>query len=155
MWRTIVFCGALATMAWSLASTSGKDNENQDQPAADDSYVKVSVDVEIRGTLQKQADPLQISARQRVYEIYHEDVELPYSAPRAWQLDFAQGEELKNVAARLIGRKVVLSGKCELRMLLHRPRPAIGSGFGPPPPPNDPTWALQPLVTVTDISAAE
>lgn len=155
MWRTLIFFGALATMAWALGSTSGEDNENQDQPAADDSYVKVSVDVEIRGTLQKQADPLQISARQRVYEVYHEDVELPYSAPRPWQLDFAANDELENAAARLIGRKVVLNGKCELRMLVHRSRPMGSSGFGPPPPPNDPTWALQPRVIVTDISAAE
>lgn len=154
MWRTFFLCGALATVALSLVTSRGEDKENVNQPVADDSYVKIRVDVEIRGTLRNDANALQVSARQRVYQVDHEDVELPYSAPRAWQLDFVE-DELKNTAAHLVGQKVVLNGNCELRMLIHPPRPMGSSGFGPPPPHNDPSWALQPIVTVTGIRAVE
>lgn len=154
MWRTLIFAAAAAMMSLSLVATGGEEENNANLAAADDSYVKIAVDVEIRGTLRGDDDELQVSARQRVYQVDRENVELPYSAPRAWQLEFAR-DELKNAAARLVGQKVVLQGKCELRMLLHPPRPMGSSGFGPPPPPNDPSWALQPVVTVAGIRAAE
>lgn len=134
MWRTFLFAGAAAMMSLSLVATGGEEEKNANLAATDDSYVKIAVDVEIRGTLRRKDDELQVSARQRVYQVDRENVELPYSAPRAWRLEFAR-DELKNAAARLVGQKVVLQGKCELRMLLHPPRPMGSSGFGPRHPP--------------------
>jgi hypothetical protein len=75
-------------------------------------------------------------------------------AATAYTLDFAKARDLRELAKVLAGREVVVTGKSELRMVVHPPPPPGGVGGSGFPTYQAPTWSLQRTVLVTGLRSA-
>jgi hypothetical protein len=135
-------------------TAQGKDTTGPpEQPPPHDSaesYVKIRVEVELRGRLHYAAAGSTITAIWRNYELYHDDKVLPGAASEPWKLDFSRAKQLQATAKSLDGKEVVITGKSELRMEV-RLLPPGGSGFGGRDWPPAPTWSVQRTVLVSGV----
>jgi hypothetical protein len=136
-----------------FGATTVADDE---PPPSKNSYVKVRVEVEIRGTLRHTDHGTTVTARERVFTLYNEAQELPFSGVGTpYTLDFARARDLRELAMVLSGKEVVVTGTSELRMVVQPPRPGGVTGAGSPGPLPVPTWSLQPSVQVTGLRTAK
>ena len=138
------------------AAATKAGNEKAPQPAKD-SYVKVRVEVEVRGTLNHTDKATTVSARTQAFDVFDEAKEVPGAVGASpFTLDFAEAKHLRELAEALAGREVVVTGKSELRMVVLPPRAVEGgtggqSGF---PMYQPPTWSVQRTVLVTGLKSA-
>jgi len=124
-------------------------------PPSKDSYVKVRVEVEVRGVLTYTDKAVTVTARDRVYALYDDARELPDGASAtAYTLDFARAKELRELARAFDGKEVVATGMSELRMVMPPRRAGGETGAGSLGPFPTPTWSLQRTVEVTGLKSA-
>jgi len=124
-----------------------------------DSYVKVRVEVEIRGILVENDKGITATAQDRVYNLFQSNEEnTEWSRPVAYTLDFTRAKELRELAKALNGKEVVVLGMAEVRRYVHAPKVQPGGYSGPNPPAFAvpvPAWYLQQTVVVTSLRSAE
>jgi hypothetical protein len=129
-------------------------------PAVKDGYVKVRVEVEVRGLLKVTDKAAVVFTRYRYFDQRDPAKERPDVAgvpPYEVPLDFARAPDLRDLAKALDGKEVVVTGLSELRHVVPPPPPpggVGGSGFGPPGGFGFyqlPSWHLQPGVLVTGL----
>jgi hypothetical protein len=126
-------------------------------PAVKDGYVKVRVEVEVRGLLKATDKSAAVFTRYRYYDQRDASKEQPLSEgipPYRVDLDFARSPELRELATALDGKEVVVTGLSELRHVVPPPLPPGGySGPGHPfglySP--GPSWHLQQGLLVTGL----
>jgi hypothetical protein len=119
-----------------------------------DSYVKVRVEVELRGVLSHTDKATTVTARYPVFELWNNAKELPDAAATPFSLDFDRAKDLRELAQALNGKEVVVTGMSELRMVAPPHRPGGSTGGGAPGPIPGPTWSLQQTVRVTGLKSA-
>lgn len=126
-------------------------------PAPKTGYVKVRVEVEIRGTLKYTDKAVTVRAPSTTYSL-SDDKKAVASGDWDWPLDFDRAKDLRELAKALDGKEVVVTGLNELRAVIHMPAPGGatgftgGHGFGFPMP--TPTWKLMDTVLVTGLKSA-
>ena len=137
------------------SATTGGDAKAPEPPK--ESYVKVRVEVEVRGVLGQASWDITVSSRFRVYELFNDAKEIREGggegAADVYTLDFARAKGLRELAVALKGKEVVVTGMSELRMV-DRPRRS-GGGSGPGTGPPAPTWSLQRTILVTGLTSAK
>lgn len=130
-------------------------DEKKDVLPSKESYVKVRVEVEIRGVLRETDKGVTVVAHDRVYKLYNdaEEIENP-SRATPYTLDFAAAKDLRELAKVLNGKEVVVAGKSELRAVMPVVPPGghTGGFHGTLP---SPTWSLQRTVLVTGLKSAK
>jgi hypothetical protein len=130
-------------------------------PPVKDGYVKVRVEVEVRGLLKTTDKSAAVFTRYRYYDQRDASKEQPLAEgipPYRVELDFARAPELRELATVLDGKEVVVTGLSELRHVVPPPPPPGGFTGGMPPlggglgfyPPG-PSWHLQPGLLVTGL----
>ena len=151
----------LAATSHRADEKAGKEAPKGGVKATKASYVKVRVEVEIRGTLAVTEKGVTVAAQDRVYNLLHPNEEnADHSAPTTYTLDFARAKDLRELAKVLDGKEVVVSGAAEVRRYVHAPKtgPGGGTGFsGPHPAPFSfpvPAWYLQTTVLVAGLKSA-
>ena len=138
-----------------VAATATPAGDKKDAPPPKDSYVKVRVEVEIRGTLRVTDKGVAIASRNRLYDRFDDSEEITdATSVTVYRLDFARAKELRERAKLLSGKEVVVTGMSELRMVAQKPRPGGFTGGAPLPPFPSPTWSLQRTVLVTGLVPA-
>ena len=145
----------LLSLGVALVVATGTVGDEKDLQPSSDSYVKVRVEVEMRGVLQVTEEVATISARDRLYNRYNDAEEITdETRATVYTLDFARAKNLHELAKVLNGREVVAVGMSELRMVNVEVRPGgfTGGGFHLPFP--SPTWSLQRTVLVTSLTPA-
>ncbi len=86
------------------ADTTAGD-EKAPEPSKD-GYVKVRVEMEVRGVLSYTDKAVTVTARNRVYALYNDSRELPDAASAtAYTLDFARAKDLRALARRSAARR--------------------------------------------------
>jgi hypothetical protein len=124
-----------------------------------DSYVKVRVEVEIRGILVATDKGITVAAQDRVYNLFQSNEEnADWSRPATYTLDFTRVKELRELAKALNGKEVVVLGMAEVRRYVHAPKAQPGGYSGPNSAPFThpvPAWYLQQTVWVTSLKSAE
>jgi hypothetical protein len=131
------------------------DKTPKDAPKpSKDSYVKVRVEVEVRGVLSHTDKTTTVTARYPVFELWNDAKERPDTAATLFSLDFDRAKDLRELAQALNGREVVVSGMSELRMVAPPHRPGGVTGGGSPGPIPGPMWSLQQTVLVTGLKSA-
>jgi hypothetical protein len=141
----------LFSIATSWAVSAGMAAEPNPVSPAKTGYVKVCVEVEVRGDLARTDRTWLVTA-----------VGKPGGAwadPTIFTLDFAAARGLRKSARKLVGREVVVRGRCELvQTAAPNPFPDGGgyTGFGPMPM-GFPTrsWVLLRTIEVTALKSAE
>ena len=136
-----------------VAVTATPAGEKKDPPPSKDSYVKVRVEIEIRGILQVTDKSATVTARYQIFNLFNDAEEIT-DPPRAtvYTLDFARTKELRELAKVLSGKEVVVTGKSELRQVTQRISRGGGVGSTPHVLPT-PTWSLQRTVLVTSLKS--
>jgi len=121
-----------------------------------DGYVKVRVEVEVKGVLAATEKSVTVAARDRVYNLFSDAEEIPREGVPAtvYTLDFVRAKDLRELAKALDGKEVVVTGMSELRMVVQPTRPGGVPGAGSPGPIPAPTWSLQRTVEVTGVKSA-
>ena len=119
-----------------------------------DSYVKVRVEVEVRGVLSHTDKATTVTARYPVFELWNDAKELPDAAATPFSLAFDRAKDLRELAQALNGKEVVVTGMSELRMVAPPARPGGVTGGGAPGPIPGPTWSLHQTVQVTGLKSA-
>ncbi len=143
-------------LSLAVAAVTIARDEQALQPSKE-SYVKVRVEVEVRGFLRETDKEITVIARDQTYNLFNDAEEITDAArATVYTLDFARAKEQREMAKDLRGKEVVVSGMGELRMVTRVTPPggitgAGGSSQGPPTP----TWSLQRTVLVTGLKAAE
>jgi hypothetical protein len=150
-------CAILLTLGLLLIPDPIPAGGQKDQPSKD-SYVKVRVEVEVRGILQNTDKGATVTARDQLYDLFNdaEDITDP-SRSTVYALDFARAKDLAELAGGLSGKEVVVTGMSELRMVGQRPRPGGTTGPSPGGSPIQPissTWSLQRTILVTGLKSA-
>jgi hypothetical protein len=137
------------------ATTTTAGGEKVPEPSKE-SYVKVRVEVEVRGVLTASDKAVTVAARDRVYNLFRDADEIPRRGAPAtvYALDFARAKDLRELAQALDGKEVVVTGMSELRMVVQPSWPGGGTGAGSPGPSPTPTWSLQRAVEVTGLKSA-
>ena len=118
------------------------------------SYVKVRVELEVRGVLSYTDKATTVAARYPVFELWNDAKELPDTPATLFSLDFDRAKDLRELAQALNGKEVVVTGMSELRMVAPPHRPGGGTGGGTPGPIPGPMWSLQQTVLVTGLKSA-
>jgi hypothetical protein len=146
----LLSCGlTLVSMTATLAGDA------KEVPPSKDSYVKVRVEVEVRGILRHTDQGGTVTARNRVYNLFNDAEEITDPArATSYALDFARAEKLRELTKTLSGKEVVVTGTSELRLVTQQARPGGSTGFGAPAQPSAPTWSLQRTVLVTALKLA-
>jgi hypothetical protein len=129
---------------------TSKEDPKQAPQQSKDSYVKVRVEVEVRGVLSHTEKATTVTARYPVFELWNDAKELADAAATPFSLDFDRARDLRELAKVLSGKEVVVTGMCELRMVTQQARPGGGQPFPFPAP----TWSLQRSVLVTGLKSA-
>ena len=121
-----------------------------------ESYVKVRVEVEVRGVLSATEKSVTVAARDRVYNLFSDAEEIPREGVPAtvYTLDFVRAKDLRELAKALDGKEVVVTGMSELRTVVQPTRPGGVTGAGSQGPIPAPTWSLQRTVEVTGLKSA-
>jgi hypothetical protein len=148
-----------------VATSNQGDDKTPKEPAKEaakpskDSYVKIRVEVEIRGLLVENDKGITVTALDRVYDLFHPNGEnSDWSLPAAYTLDFTRAKDLRALAKVLNDKEVVVVGMAEVRRLVNSPRKAPGGSSGPNFPTFTvpvPGWYLQQTVIVTSLRSAE
>jgi hypothetical protein len=131
-----------------------KEAPKQTPQPSKDSYVKVRVEVEVRGVLSHTDKATTVTARYPVFELWDNAKELPDAAATPFSLDFDRAKDLRELAQALNGKEVVVTGMSELRMVAPPRLPGGVTGGGTPGPIPGPTWSLQQTVQVTGLKSA-
>ena len=118
------------------------------------SYVKVRVEVELRGVLSHTDKATTVTARYPVFELWNDAKELPDAAAVPFSLDFDSVKDLRELAKVLSSKEVVVTGTSELRMVTQQARPGGTTGGGQPLQFPALTWSLQRTVFVTGLESA-
>jgi len=142
----------------SAKSEAAKDAAKVSEPPpreSAESYAKIRVEVELRGTLHYAAAGSTVTALWRTYELYHDDKELRGPAPEPWKLDFRRAKKLQGTIKALDGKEVVLTGQSELRMVMQRLPMGGSGGFGGQNWPPSPTWSVDHSVLVSGVRLAD
>ena len=135
-----------------VVATATPAGDKKDATPAKDSYVKVRVEVEVRGILWDTDKGLTVTARDQMYNLFNDAEEITDpSRATVYTLDFARAKDLRELAKVLSGKEVVVIGMSELRMVTQKARPG---GFGNGEQPPTPTWSLQRTVLVTGLKSA-
>jgi hypothetical protein len=115
--------------------------------APKESYVKVRVDVEARGTLRMTDKGATIKARDRVYDLFNDQKEITDRVLMTdYALDFKRSPKLLERATDLNGLEVEVTGLSELRMV------NTTAGVGAM---SRPTWNLQRSILVTGLKPVD
>jgi hypothetical protein len=127
--------------------------DKKDAAPSKDSYVKVRVEVEVRGILRNTDKGATVTARDRLYNLFNDAEEITGpSRATVYTLDFARARDLRELTKVLNDKEVVVTGMSELRMVAHWNRPGGKTGVGGSPErPAVPTWSLQRTVPVTGL----
>ena len=122
-----------------------------------ESYLKVRVEVEIRGTLQFGEKGATILAKDRTFDWFHPNAELEDVAyAGTYELDFTKAKDLRELAKVLSGKEVVVVGKAELKRFMQKVRSGPGGYSGPNPMPfwhPTPVWIVQPSLQVISLES--
>ena len=143
-----------------IASSNLADNKSpkevpREAPApSKGGYVKVRVEVEVRGILSHTDKATTVTARYPVFELWNDAKELPDAAATPFSLDFDRATDLRELAQALNGKEVVVTGMSELRMVAPPSRPGGVTGGGAPGPIPGPMWSLHQTVQVTGLKSA-
>jgi hypothetical protein len=138
-----------------VVATATPAGDEKDALPSKDSYVKVRVEVEVRGILRDTDKGATITARDQLYNLFNDAEEITdESRATVYTLDFARAKDLREQAKVLSGKEVVLTGTSELRMVAQKARPGGTTGASTPPPVSSPTWSLQRSVLVTGLKPA-
>lgn len=130
-------------------------DDKKDAPPSKDSYVKVRVEVELRGVLWDTDKGATVTARDRLYNLFNDAEEITRSSRGTdYALDFARAKDLRELAKVLSGKEVVVVGMSELRMVTQITPMGGETGAGTPHPLPTPTWSLQRTVLVTGLKSA-
>jgi hypothetical protein len=149
--RPLILTVLALTLASAAVSSAGDKN---DTPPSKDSYVKVRVEVEVRGILRDSDKGVMVTARDRLYNRFNDAEELTDEGrPTTYTLDFARASDQRALAKALDGKEVVVIGLGELRMVNQKVRPGGFTGGGPFPQIPTPTWSLQRTVLVTGLKS--
>lgn len=137
-----------------VATGSVVADEKDAQPSKD-SYVKVRVEVEIRGILRVTDKGAAVTARDRLYNRFNDAEEITdETRATVHTLDFARAKDLRELAKVLNGKEVVATGMSEMRMVNQKVQAGGFTGGGVPPQLPSPTWSLQRTVLVTGLKSA-
>jgi hypothetical protein len=139
-----------------VVATATPAGDKKDAPPSKDSYVKVRVEVEVRGILRDADKGLTVTARDQTYNLFNDAEEIiDPSRATVYILDFARAKDLRELAKVLSGKEVVVTGMSELRMVTQMARPGGTTGVGGSQErPPTPTWSLQRTVLVTGLKSA-
>lgn len=136
-------------------------------PPPKDAYLKLRVEVEIRGTLKATDKGAVVLTRYPYYEYGSVEKQAPTPAgvpAYKVDLDFTKSKDAQDLVKLLAGRDVIVTGTSELRHVMPPPAPGglngpggftggfPGPGFGYQPPM--PAWQLHPSVLVTGLRPA-
>jgi hypothetical protein len=151
--RLVILCVLGAGLISTTAVPAG--DEKAAQPSKE-SYVKVRVEVEVRGVLAATNKTVTVAARDRVYNLFSDAEEVTREGAPAtvYTLEFVRAKDLRELAKALDGKEVVVTGMSELRMVVQATRPGGVTGAGSPGPIPSPTWSLQRTVEVTGLKSA-
>jgi hypothetical protein len=142
----------LPALGLALAITTGTPaGDKTDAPPSKDCYVKVRVEVEIRGILRDSDKGITVTARDRLYDLFNDAEEITEARATAYTLDFTRARDLRALARVLNGKEVVVTGMSEMRMVNQKGRPGGFTGGGTPHQFPSPTWSLQRTVLVTSL----
>jgi hypothetical protein len=144
----------LLSLASILAAvTAIPAGDEKDAQPSKNSYVKVRVEVEIRGILRVTDKGTTVMARDQMFNLFNDAEEITASSrATVYTLDFARAKDLRELANVLSGKEVVVTGMSELRQVTQKAPPGGSTGFGPPQL-SPPTWSLQRTVTVTGLKS--
>lgn len=139
-----------------VAATSTPAGDKKDAQPSKDSYVKVRVEVEMRGVLTASDKTVTVAVRDRVYNLFSDAEEIPRAGAPAtvYTLYFVRAKDLRELATALDGKEVIVTGMSELRMVVQTTRPGGVTGGGSPGPFPAPTWSLLRTVEVTGMKSA-
>ena len=143
--RTLCLFALAATWAVSVGTAA----EPKPASPAKTGYVKVWVEVEVRGNLSH-------TDRTWLVAVVGKP-EGPWTDPTVFSLDFARAKALRKSARGLVGREVVVRGRSELLLVASNPFPGGGGytgGFAPMGFPT-PSWVLLRTIEVTGLKSAE
>ncbi|MCI0360034.1 MAG: hypothetical protein L0211_16275 [Planctomycetaceae bacterium] len=130
-------------------------DDKKDAPLSKDSYVKVRVEVELRGILRDTDKGATVTTRDQLYNLFNDAEEITRpSRGTVYALDFARAKDLRELAKVLSGKEVVVVGMSELRKVIEITPMGGETGAGSPHPPPTPTWSLQRTVLVTGLKSA-
>src|SRR5262245_35630595 len=103
-----------------LVSTASPAADDKAAQPSKDSYVKVRVEVEVRGVLTASDKAVTVAARDRLYNLFRDADEIPREGTPAtvYTLDFVRAKDLRELAKALDGKEVVVTGMSELRMVV-------------------------------------
>jgi hypothetical protein len=127
-----------------VAAAAIAGDENPIQPSKE-SYVKVRVEVEMRGLLRATDKGITVTARDQMYNLFNDAEEITdASRATAYTLDFARAKDLRELAKDLSSKEVVVTGISELRMVTRMSPPGgiTGAGGSSQVPP----YAVNPFV---------
>jgi len=144
----------LAATANRADDKTPKEAPKEPSKPSKDSYVKVRVEVEVRGVLSRTDKATTVTARYPVFELWNDAKELPDAAAVPFSLDFDRAKDLRELAKVLSGKEVVVTGTSELRMVTQQARPGGTTGGGQLLQFPAPTWSLQRTVLVTGLKSA-
>ena len=137
-----------------VAATATRAADKKDAQPSKDSYVKVRVEVEIRGILRVTDKAVTVTARDRVFNLFNDAVEITDpSRATVYSLDFARTKDLRELAKVLDGKEVVVTGASELRQVT-QPMSSGGGVRSSAPVLPSPTWSLQRRVMVSGLKSA-
>jgi hypothetical protein len=145
---------ATANQADDKTPKEPKEAPEQAPQPSKDSYVKVRVEVEVRGVLSHKDRATTVTARYPVFELWNDAKELPDAAATPFSLDFDRAKDLRELAQALNGKEVVVTGMSELRMVALPRRPGGVTGGGAPGPIPGPMWSLRQTMLVTGLKSA-
>lgn len=135
--RSVILLSLGLNLVVAVASRAG---DEKDAPLSKDSYVKVRVEVEVRGILRDTDKGVTVTARDQMYNLFNDAEEITDpSKATVYSLDFARAKDLRELAKVLSGKEVVVTGTSELRMVT---QVALPRGGGSPERPPTPTWTF-------------
>ena len=151
--RLVILCVLGAGL---ISTTTVPAGDQKAAQPSKESYVKVRVEVEVRGVLAAMDRTVTVAARDRVYNLFSDAEEVPREGAAAtmYTLDFVRAKDLRELAKALDGKEVVVTGMSELRMVVQATRPGGVTGAGSTGPIPSPTWSLQRTVEVTGLKSA-
>jgi hypothetical protein len=150
--RTAILLSLGLTLLVATATPAGDERDTQ---PSKDSYVKVRVEVEVRGILRVTDMGATVTARDRMYDRFNDAEEITDEGrATVYTLDFTRAKDQRELATVLNGKEVVVTGMSELRMVNQKVRPGGFTGGGPIPQFPSPTWSLQRAVLVTGLKSA-
>lgn len=169
--RTALLCSLVVALLTTTANLAGDKTakeppkEAAKEPVKEaakppkDSYVKVRVEIEVRGTLDVTDKGVTVAAYDRTYSLFQPTEEhSDWTRPAVYALDFIRAKDLRELAKVFHGKQVIVTGMAEMRRYVQKMevRPG-GNGFSGPHPfiHPVPTWNLQQTVLVTGLKSAE